>query len=108
MHPDDAARLQLNTNDSVRVSSSAGSVEVPVHLTEDMMPGSVALPHGWGHQGYTGQQLAAATTGANVNILTADGPESIEPLSGMTQFNGIRVMIEKIKSDTGRPVNAAR
>ncbi len=93
MHPADAAQRGLQQGDMADVSSSAGEVCVAVHLTDDMMPGSVALPHGWGHQHYQGQETAATTQGVNANILTADGPDSIEPLSGMTQFNGIRVTV---------------
>jgi anaerobic selenocysteine-containing dehydrogenase len=95
MHPDDATRIGVQQGEVAQVSSQAGSVQVPVHLTDDMMPGSVALPHGWGHQAYQGQTIAVTTQGVNANILTADGPDSIEPLSGMTQFNGIRVTITK-------------
>lgn len=95
MHPHDAEQLGLQHGEHATVASQAGSVTVPVHLTDDMMPGAVALPHGWGHQHYQGQNTAVTTTGVNVNILTADGADSIEPLSGMTQFNGIRVRISK-------------
>lgn len=98
MHPDDAARLKLDNGALVVVRSAAGRVQVPLHLTDDMMPGSVALPHGWGHQGYAGQQIAASSRGVNANLLTLDGPDAIEPLSGMTQFNGIRVQVEPVRA----------
>ena len=95
MHPQDAARLNLQQGELAQVTSVAGSVTVPVQLTEDMMPSAVALPHGWGHQQYQGQTIAVTTTGVNANVLAADGPDAIEPLSGMVQFNGIRVRISK-------------
>ncbi len=59
-----------------------------------MMPGAVALPHGWGHSDALGQTIAKTTTGVNANILANDGADAIEPLSGMTQFNGINVQLE--------------
>ena len=31
------------------VSSSAGSIEIPVEVTDGVMPGVVSIPHGWGH-----------------------------------------------------------
>jgi anaerobic selenocysteine-containing dehydrogenase len=95
MHPDDAATMLLQEGDDVRVSSGVGSVQVVLRITDDMMPGSVALPHGWGHQHYAGQQLAGITQGANANVLALDGPDAIEPLSGMIQFNGIKVVVSK-------------
>jgi anaerobic selenocysteine-containing dehydrogenase len=96
MHPADAARLDLQQDDMVNVTSAAGSVTVPVRLTDDMMPSAVALPHGWGHQRYEGQSIAVTTRGVNANVLAADGPDAIEPLSGMVQFNGIRVKISPV------------
>ena len=64
------------------------------------MPGSVALPHGWGHQAATGLSVASKTRGVNANLLAADGPDAIEPLSGMAQFNGIAVRISAVAAAT--------
>jgi anaerobic selenocysteine-containing dehydrogenase len=100
MHPDDAKRLGLREGDSARVESDAGHVDVPVTLTTDMMPGSVALPHGWGHQSATTLSVASKTSGVNANILALDGPDAIEPRSGMAQFNGITVRIKALSTRT--------
>ena len=70
--------------------------ELPASLTDDMMPGSVALPHGWGHRGADGLTVASTTTGANVNVLAADGPDAIEPISGMAQLTGILVDVAPV------------
>ena len=64
-------------------------------LTEDMTPGVVALPHGWGHQG--GWQLANAAGGVNSNVLASAAPESLERLAGMAHLNGIAVEVEEAK-----------
>ena len=32
-----------------RVTSRAGEVEIPVEVTDAVMPGVVSIPHGWGH-----------------------------------------------------------
>ncbi|MBP6382877.1 MAG: molybdopterin-dependent oxidoreductase, partial [Pseudomonadales bacterium] len=96
MNPGDAARLGLGEGAPARVESAAGAVEVPVALSADLMPGAVALPHGWGHQAATGLLVASRTRGVNANILAADGPDAIEPLSGMAQFNGILVRISAV------------
>jgi anaerobic selenocysteine-containing dehydrogenase len=50
MHPRDASQRGLVDRGLVEVRSSTGFVQVPVWLTSDIMPGTVALPHGWGHQ----------------------------------------------------------
>ena len=49
VHPDDAARLGLADGEDARVSSRARRDRVPVEVTEDVMPGVVSIPHGWGH-----------------------------------------------------------
>ncbi|MEO6027130.1 MAG: molybdopterin-dependent oxidoreductase, partial [Candidatus Binatia bacterium] len=89
VHPDDAAPRGIVDGAFVRVTSATGEVVLPASLTDDMMPGSVALPHGWGHAKATGLSVASTTTGANVNILAADGPDGLEPISGMAQLTGI-------------------
>ena len=96
MHPADAARLGIADGTTARVESAAGALEVPVALSADLMPGAVALPHGWGHQSATGLSVASKTRGVNANLLAADGPDAIEPLSGMAQFNGIAVRISAV------------
>src|SRR5581483_7881561 len=94
MHPDDAARLHLREGDIAQVASRVGTVEISVELTDDIMPGVVSIPHGWGHRVEgTGQHIAAEHAGVNVNILT-DGAE-IDPLSGNAVLNGVPVTISK-------------
>jgi hypothetical protein len=53
----------------------------------------VALPHGWGHQHATGLSVASRTRGVNVNLLAADGPDQLDPASGMAHLTGIPVEV---------------
>lgn len=93
MHPADAEAAGLRDGDMATVSNAVGSLTLPVAVTDDMMPGAVALPHGWGHQEATGLRVASATRGQNVNLLSHTGPDALEALSGMAQLNGIVVDI---------------
>ena len=93
LHPDDAERLGLAEEQLADVRSATATVRVPVRLLEDLMPGVCALPHGWGHQHATGLSVASATTGVNVNLLAASGPDSVDPMSGMSHLTGIPVEI---------------
>jgi formate dehydrogenase len=93
VHPDDARRLGLADGDLADVTSRTATVRVPVKLLADLMPGSVALPHGWGHQHATGLSVASRTTGVNVNLLAADGPDELERVSGMANLTGIVVEV---------------
>jgi len=74
-----------------RMPSKSGAVEVPVKVTDEMTPGTVALPHGWGHRG--GWRLANEHAGANVNLLSSSDPDDLEPLAGMAHLNGIPVRV---------------
>jgi anaerobic selenocysteine-containing dehydrogenase len=64
-------------------------IDAPVRLDKDMQPGTISVPHGWGHQQAGGLRVANKTTGVNVNRLIPDGPDSIEPGSGMSHMNGV-------------------
>jgi formate dehydrogenase len=91
VHPADAARIGLVEGDYADVTTETASVRLPVALLDDLMPGTVALPHGWGHQHAAGLSVAGKTRGVNVNILAADGAERIDRLSGMARLTGIEV-----------------
>ncbi len=91
VHPQDAARLGLAAGDHADVSTRTATVRVPVRLLADLMPGTVALPHGWGHQHAKGLSVASKTSGVNVNLLAADGPDALERVSGMAHLTGFVV-----------------
>jgi len=93
MNPADGKTAGVESGDLVEVRSKVASVRLPVRLTDEMMVGAVALPHGWGHQAADGLSVASRTTGANVNLLAADGPEALEYFSGMAKLNGIWVEV---------------
>ncbi|MEW5741540.1 MAG: molybdopterin-dependent oxidoreductase [Myxococcota bacterium] len=94
MHPADAAKTGLTDGALADVSTDTATVRVPVKLLADLMPGTVALPHGWGHQHATGLSVASATHGVNVNLLAADGPDRIERVSGMAHLTGFDVEVK--------------
>jgi anaerobic selenocysteine-containing dehydrogenase len=92
MHPADALAAGLTDGDTARIESESGAVEVPVTVTDEMTPGTVALPHGWGHKG--GWQLANDAGGANYNLLAPSDPDGLERLAGMAHLSGIPVRVE--------------
>jgi formate dehydrogenase len=103
IHPTDAAARSLEDGAAVRITSASGAVEVPVLVTDEMTPGVVALPHGWGHAG--GWQLANAAGGVNSNELMSADPESLERLAGMSHLNGVPVEVAAT-APTEEPVAA--
>lgn len=90
VHPDDAARLKIADGDEVRLSTRVGEVVVPAELDEDIMPGVVSLPHGFGHdRDGTGIPVATEHAGVSLNDLTDD--QRIDPSSGVAAFSGVPV-----------------
>lgn len=91
LHPDDAAARRLADGDVVDVRSDVGTVRLPMRLLADLQPGVCALPHGWGHQHARGLSVARRTRGVNVNLLAPDGPDTLEPLTGMARLTALPV-----------------
>ncbi len=91
MHPDDLTVRGIEDGKTVTVTSRVGSVEVEVQATDDVMPGVVSLPHGYGHQ-RDGVLLARAglVTGPSINDLT--DPERLD-ISGNAALSGVPVTV---------------
>ena len=71
-----------------------GAIELPVEVTDAIMPGVMSIPHGWGHD-LTEVRLAVASAhpGANSNRLADE--LVLDPLSGNAVLNGLRVAVER-------------
>jgi len=92
VHPDDAARLGLADGAPAEVASTAGTVTIPVEITEGIRPGVVSIPHGWGHD-RPGARLGVAERHAGVNSNVLAEPDRFDPLSGTAVLNGIPVTV---------------
>ena len=92
MNPNDAADRDLLPGQQVQVRSRTGSIEVPLEISEDIMPGVISIPHGWGHD-RAGVQMGVAEqhAGASINDLTDD--QSMDALCGTAAFNGTWVSV---------------
>lgn len=93
VHPTDAERLGLADGALARISNQGRSIEAQVQVSDEMMPGVVSLPHGWGH-GLPGTRmaLAAERPGANLNALLDE--DWRDPLSGNAVLSGVPVVLE--------------
>jgi anaerobic selenocysteine-containing dehydrogenase len=91
VNEDDAKRLGLSVDARVKVSSAAGTLTVPVEITDSIMPGVVSLPHGWGHDlDGSALSVAAERPGVNINRLSTG---AMDPVSGNAILNGIPVEV---------------
>lgn len=98
IHPDDAHRFSLENDKPVIVSSNKGKVETTVEISEDIMPGVVSLPHGWGNNKKDMQlNVARQQSGVNVNVLTDE--LNLDTLSGTAALNAFPVKVTPVQSD---------
>lgn len=90
LHPDDAERYGITDGGRAKISSRAGVVEADVVVTDDLRPGVISLPHGFGHD-LDGVELPVARTrpGPNSNILT--DRFDLDAVSGNAVLNAIPV-----------------
>ena len=95
INDDDAAALNVENQQVVRVTSRVGSVDVSVELTKDIMRGVVSLPHGYGHN-RVGIKLDVATKHAGVSINDLTDEQEIDDLTGNAAFSNVRVWLEKV------------
>ena len=92
MHPQDASARGLRDGERVRVASRAGMVEAPLELSDEMRPGVVCLPHGWGHErAGTRLAIASARPGVSFNDLTDEA--LVDPLCGTARLNDVPVEV---------------
>jgi anaerobic selenocysteine-containing dehydrogenase len=89
INPADAERIGLEPEGRAKVSSTAGTLVVTVEVSDDIMPGVVSIPHGWGHD-LEGSELSVASErpGVNTNRLSTG---AMDPISGNAILNGIPV-----------------
>ncbi len=92
INPADAAAAGLVDGGRARVSSEAGSVEVPVEVSDEMMEGVVCLPHGWGHD-KPGTRLSVAREHAGVNNNLLAPTHFVDKISNNHAVNGIPVEV---------------
>lgn len=102
MHPSDAARLGLGAKRQVELSSRVGTIRAVVAISDEMMPGVVSLPYGWGHD-RPGARLTVARQHAGVSMNDLTDERLYDHVSGTTVLDGIQVTIRAIRAETPEP-----
>ena len=87
----DAERLGVIEGDRIKIKNRLAQIELPVKTTEDIQPGVILVPHGWGHHPKAGWRLASTNPGVNSNLLCDD--QKLEKPSGHPLMNGILVQV---------------
>jgi anaerobic selenocysteine-containing dehydrogenase len=101
LHPETAKQQGIENGQDVKVTSRVGSIIIAAEVTDELMPGVVSIPHGWGH-GRKGvkQKIAQAHAGVSVNDLTDE--TLIDQLSGNAAVNGVPVKLEALELEADK------
>jgi anaerobic selenocysteine-containing dehydrogenase len=99
MNPRDAEARGVRDGQRVRVATRAGSVRATLEVSEEIRPGVVSLPHGWGHErAGTRLRVASARPGVSLNDLTDE--TLVDTLSGTSRLNGVPVRVDAEAPET--------
>ncbi|MBL8915903.1 MAG: molybdopterin-dependent oxidoreductase [Archangium sp.] len=99
MHPTDASARGLENGQRVTVRAAKGTAEVPLEISDEVMPGVVSLPHGWGHD-RAGIRLSVAQRHAGTSVNDVTNEDLIDALCGTAALNGVSVEVAHIASPT--------
>jgi anaerobic selenocysteine-containing dehydrogenase len=92
VHPQDAERAGLTDGAVALRTSRVHQGPVSIRVTDEMRPGVVSLPHGWGHEASAPwQRVAGAHAGVSVNDWTDDAV--VEPIIGQSILNCVPVSL---------------
>ncbi|MFL2501310.1 MAG: molybdopterin-dependent oxidoreductase [Luminiphilus sp.] len=92
MNSDDVAKEGWQSGEMVTITSRVGSVEAELLASDEMMPGVVSLPHGYGH-GRRGTRAAVASRHAGVSCNDVTDERCVDQLSGNAAVNGLPVQL---------------
>lgn len=96
INPADAAARGLRSGGVAVLGTGIGRAQVAVMITDDVRPGTVSYPHGWGHSGRW--RTANAHGGININELIPNDLATKDRLSGMSFVDGVPVTVEAVGS----------
>lgn len=92
MNPADAKVRKLQDGQNIALQGNGNTLTLPVKISDEIMPGVLAVPHGWGHK-QSGQQKAAALKGGNINELLPNAGQHMDPVSGQAIMLGHAIRV---------------
>ena len=92
MHPATRPRADLHDGERRDHRVGRGRVDAPVEISDEMMPGVVSLPHGWGHD-REGARLRVAGRHAGVSVNDVTDERFVDVLTGTAAFSGVAVTV---------------
>ena len=96
IHPNDAERLNISNGDMLEISSSVSTVNIEAEVSDEIMVGSISIPHGWGHH-RDGIKMGVASKYAGVSFNDLADDKITDKLSGVSVINAIPISVQKLK-----------
>jgi anaerobic selenocysteine-containing dehydrogenase len=88
----DAQKNNFKNGESIIVKSRVGQVIIPIEITDEIMPGVVSIPHGYGHN-RKGIKLKTAEKYVGISINDLSDEKSMDELTGNSAFSGVKVKL---------------
>lgn len=93
MSRQDAERLEVSDGETVRILTDTSAVSIPVLVCDDIYPGNLSIPHGFGMLQRNEETGKLEQIGVNVNeLISADHRE---PFTGIPLQKYIRCRVER-------------
>ena len=100
VHPKDAGEACVRDGEEALLESRVHRGAVKVRVTEEVQPGIVSLPHGWGHrESARWQRVAGRRPGVSANDWTDDA--AVESVVGQSILNGVPVRLAPLPGPAG-------
>ncbi len=94
MHPQDAARLGLKDGEMAKLLSVKRQAQAPVEVSDEMMPGVVSLPHGFGHRYKDTRQSTAKQKQPGISANDLIDENALDMPSGTSVVNGAKIRVQ--------------
>ena len=95
VHPTSLSALGILDGGVIEIETRVGKERIEVQSSDEIMPGVVSIPHGWGHnRPGTNLNIAEQHAGVSVNDLVDD--QLFDPITGNAALNGVPCKISAV------------
>jgi anaerobic selenocysteine-containing dehydrogenase len=101
MHESDAEALEIGDGERVRLVTECAEATVPAMVTDDIYPGNLSMPHGYGLLAENEETGKLEPVGVNVQELIRASYR--DPLSGVPYHKAIPARVEKLTAAAEGP-----
>ena len=105
LHPEDAAREEIQDGDWARLETRYGQVTAQVSVQDSMKQGHVRVPHGWWYPELRGKEALSGAFLSSDAVLCSDEPEFLDYEQGVPHFKGFPGRVIRTKAPDNLPAN---